>query len=635
MKHIWTRAAALLLAAAFCLAPGAQALTADQLKEILQTYYIDPVPQQALEAETVEEVIEALGDPYTMYLTQEELEQFMASMEDSSVVGIGISALADEAGLLIVGVYAGSPAEKLGLTAGDLIVNVDGHDAAGQPAEVVSGWLKGEEGTKVTFTVRHADGTENTCTAVRARVVIPATTTERLEDSATGYIACTTFGSETQEHFAQGIQAYDDVNLWLVDLRSNGGGDLYAVTQTLGTFLGEGSMLYLRDGEDLYYSYISQQESLTAAPVIVLTSPQTASAAEIFSLAMKDRQGGMLVGSNTYGKGVAQVILTGDQVPNAFTDGDALRVTAFQYYGVSGTTANSIGVIPDLLVKAEDADEIARLFASQEPAGDKSGWLQLYLGGWRWYVDLENAVSQENIPYFAELLSALPPSCVLMRGMGEAWISTTAQRIATFSGVEGYVSRCFADVAGLDCEQAANTLGTYEMLRGYGDGTFRPDKTLTRAELCALLVQAMGLKDPGTGGEFSDVAADSWYASCIRAAQAAGYVDGVGEGRFAPQGTVTQEQMITVLGRLAASLNLNFYQAAKEVPADTGVPESYSSWSRPWAWLLANSQKNLLGQPLNMLYGDLETISPRASATRGETAQVLYNIFRAAGVLRC
>ncbi|MBQ5584185.1 MAG: PDZ domain-containing protein, partial [Ruminiclostridium sp.] len=148
MKYLWKRAAALVLAAALCLSPAAQALTPDQLKDLLQEHYIDEIPQAALDADTVEGILEALGDPYTMYMTPEEFAQFQASMQDSSVVGIGISALADETGLLVVGVYEGSPAETAGLVAGDVIINVDGNDAAGQPAEVITGWLKGEEGTQ-------------------------------------------------------------------------------------------------------------------------------------------------------------------------------------------------------------------------------------------------------------------------------------------------------------------------------------------------------------------------------------------------------------------------------------------------------------------------------------------------------
>jgi hypothetical protein len=460
-------------------------------------------------------------------------------------------------------------------------------------------------------------------------VTIPATTTELLEDGTTGYITCTTFGSETQAHVTEGIQAYDDANVWVVDLRSNGGGDVYAVTQTLGAFLGEGTMVYLRDGSDSYYRYVSSQESLTIYPAIVLTSGQTASSAEIFSLAMKDKQGGLLIGSNTYGKGVAQIILSGNELPDALTEDDALRITAYQYYGVNGNTAQTIGVIPDLLVEASDADEIALLFSSQEPTGNNSGWLRLHLGGWRWYVDLTNATTAENLPYFTELLEALPPACDVFQGTGSDWEATTAAKIAAQWKVTDYTPRAFSDVAGTDYELAANTLCTYGILRGYADGTYRPNGSLTRAELCALLVQAMDLPAATHPVSFSDVNENSWYAPYVQAAQAAGYLEGVGNGKFDPLGKVTNEQLITVLGRLSAKLNLYFYQASQAVPADTGVPSNYSSWSQSWAWLLAKSQKNILGQTLSMLPDDLENISPKAAATRGDTAQILYTIFSA------
>ena len=634
MKRRWKRILAVMLVAALCLAPAAQALTTDQLKDLLGKYYINDIPQAALDAETIEEVIQALGDPYTMYLTPEEYAAFQASMSDQEVVGIGISAVACDDGLSIVGVYDGAPAQKLGLVGGDTIISVEGKSAAGQAAEVITGWLKGEAGSKVTFVVRHADGTEETYTATRAKVVIPSTTTEMLEDGTTGYIVCNTFGAETLGHFTEGTQAYDDANLWVVDLRQNGGGDVYAVTQTLGVFLGEGTMVYLRDGEGAYFRYVSQQDRTTLYPTIVLTSGGTASSAEIFSLAMKDKNGGLVIGSNTFGKGVAQVVLTGAQEPEALTDGDALRITAYQYYGVSGNTAQNIGVIPDLLVDTNHADEIASLFSANEPWQSTEGWLRVHLGGWRWYIDLSKAMGEEMAPYFAEMLSALPPAVDIFVGDGEGWVKSTPAQIAADTQVKGYAPRVFSDVAGTKYALAANTLCTYGMLRGYADGTFHPDNGLTRAELCALLTQTMRLHLPETGATFSDVAKDSWYAPYIQAAQAAGYVSGVGNGRFDPQGKVTQEQMMTVLGRLAADLNLNFLGASNAVPEDTGISSKYSTWAQPWVWLLEKSQKNILGQPLSMLYASSDSIAPKAPATRGQTAQILYTLFTAVELLK-
>lgn len=633
MRSLWKRCLALALAAALCLAPAAQALTADQLKDLLRTYHIEELPESVLDADTVEEVLAALNDPYTVYMTGEEFAAFQASMADASVVGIGISALPADEGLLIVGVYDGSPAQALGLTAGDVIVSVDGAAAAGQPAEVISGWLKGEEGTEVSFTVVHADGSRTDHTARRARVVIPATTTELLEDGTTGYIVCTTFGEETLGHFTEGVRAYDDANVWIVDLRSNGGGDVYAVTQTLGVFLGEGAMVYLRDGKDDYYRYVSRQDSLTLAPVIVLTSGSTASSAEIFSLAVKDQRGGMVIGSTTYGKGVAQVVLTREQEPSIFDD-DAIRITCYQYYDGDGTTANSLGVIPDLLVPAEDALAVARLFSSVGPTGGRNdGWARLHLGGWRWYVELDHAMAPERKDAFAELLAAVPPGCAVFLGVGADWRACTVADIAAEAGLTDYRPRAFTDVAGLDCERAANTLCTYGMLHGYGDGSYRPAGGLSRAELCALLVQALDLTVPKDGVAFSDVADGAWYAPYVRAACAAGYLDGVGGGRFDPMGQVTHEQLFAVLGRLASKINSNFYEAAKNVPGETGVPSDYSDWAQGWVWLLASSQQNVLGQTLSMLWADPAEIAAQGAATRGETALLLYTILVATDVI--
>ncbi|MFR6380397.1 MAG: S-layer homology domain-containing protein [Evtepia sp.] len=138
-------------------------------------------------------------------------------------------------------------------------------------------------------------------------------------------------------------------------------------------------------------------------------------------------------------------------------------------------------------------------------------------------------------PYFAEMLSALPPAVDIFEGDGEGWVKSTPAQVAAHTQVKNYAPRIFSDVAGTNYELAANTLCTYGMLRGYADGTFHPDNGLTRAELCALLTQTMRLRLPETGATFSDVAKDSWYAPYIQAAQAAGYASGVGNGRFDPR----------------------------------------------------------------------------------------------------
>ena len=184
-------------------------ITPDQLKDLLEEYYINDVPQAALEADTVEEIIQALGDPYTAYMDAEEFAAYEATMSDGALVGIGISALVTDEGLLLVSIYEDSPAEALGLVPGDLIYYVEGGPEEQSP-NILTSLLQGEEGTEVTILVRHENGKEQRYTTKRAVITIPATTTTILEDGTTGYIFAGDVENATVEAYnkaADAIQA--------------------------------------------------------------------------------------------------------------------------------------------------------------------------------------------------------------------------------------------------------------------------------------------------------------------------------------------------------------------------------------------------------------------------------------------
>ena len=190
---------------------------------LLEDYYIDDVPQSVLEQLTVQQMVEALGDPYTQYFTAEEYGQFLSSMEDIPIVGTGVSALTTQDGLLILRVFSDTPAAESGLLPGDLIVEIDGKSTTGDNVLSASSWLQGEEGTQVKVTYLR-EGAEHTVTLTRRAITIPATYTE-LWDGHIGYIDCDTFGTDTLDHFLDGIKTYgDEADHWIVDLRLNGGG---------------------------------------------------------------------------------------------------------------------------------------------------------------------------------------------------------------------------------------------------------------------------------------------------------------------------------------------------------------------------------------------------------------------------
>lgn len=635
-KGTFRKVFASILAISILLTPAVSALTPDEFKQLLQEHYLQKVSDAAMQEETIDGILKVLDDPYTKYMSAKEYQALKDSMSDQEIGGIGVSVTLVEKGLLIEEIHGDSPAQKLALQKGDIITAVNGKSAAGQSSEVITGWLRGEPGTEVSIKVLHPNGSSETYRTVRQTVVVPGTTSELIHGDV-GYINCKTFGPETQKHFLEAIKSYPQANFWIVDLRSNLGGELNASAQSLGAFLGKRGVLYLKNGKDQYVLYTSQQESMTLQPTVTLTSSYTASAAEVFSAVMRDARGGLLIGEKTFGKGVAQVILDQSTNPALFKEGDAAKITAYRYFTKDGgSTADKIGVIPHLLVDAMDAGEIAKLLSTADPKAEESShFLRLNLGGWRWYVNLTEATSAENKHYFQELLEALPPSTVIKQGTQSGdWADISVEAVVKNYGMTDYVSRSFTDLNNRSDAAKINTLATYAILHGDQKRQYRPDASMTRAELCALLVQACGLSSKRNDSSFTDVEQKAWYADEVQAVVSAGLMEGVGGGQFLPQGTVTEEELITVLARSACNLNTYLYETGKEFnPKESHVPSGYADWAQKWVWLLSESQKNMMGYSVNLLQAPPEKINPKMPATRGEAAVLLYQIFNFIGVI--
>ena len=638
MKHRPLRrlyALGIALALTLTLTPTARALTLEQARELLSKYYIDPISEEVLSQPTILDMLQALGDPYTVYFTPEEYQQFNSSMQDSTLIGIGISSTQVENGLRVEYVYADSPAEQGGLRSGDVITAVDGKTAGGVDLETAAGWLHGEEGSSISITYLR-DGASRTISLIRRKIVIPATIT-RLEDGHIGFITCDTFGGETLGHFTDGITANDGAaDHWILDLRGNGGGTLDAAIYSAGLFTGSGALAYLRDGAGTYGAYGTDEQPLTLDPVIVLTSPYTASSAELFSAAVRDRNAGICVGERTYGKGVAQSVLDNTQLPDYFPDGDAIKITAYRFFSPAGNTNDTVGIIPHLLVPEQSAEAVARLLCASGPKGGTANMLRLDFG-WRWFIDLDAALLPENREAFALLLEAIPSNVRLLEGTGDAdgWRDTTPQAVAQAHGVDCRF-RGFSDTEQSPYGQQIDILAVYGIVQGDGSGAFRPEGSLTRAQLCALLYQALGCSSTVAKSRFSDVSLDAWYGQAVNALADLGFVSGVGGGTFRPDDPVTHEQFITIMGRIAKWLNMYLYEETLTAPADSlQAPEldGYASWAKGEAWLLALSQQGIQGESINLLWEDLDAIAPLDTTTREEAASLVYTVLSYVGIL--
>lgn len=607
------RLPAAALAALLLLTPAAQALTPDQARTLLDTFYVDPLPRQVLEQETVSGMLGALGDPYTQYFTAEDYAAFSASLSDVCQVGAGLSLTAADGGLLVRRVIPGSAAEEGGLRAGDVVTAVDGRPLSGLSPEQASGLMAGQAGTPLQLTYLR-DGRSCTVALTRRAFVVPTAYAE-LVDGHIGYLTCDAFGSETTGHVAQALETYGgEADRWVLDLRDNGGGSLDAALQSITCFTGPNDRLaYLMQQNGALSAEGGQSRQRNDDPLIVLTNAGSASASELFAAAIRDTGSGLLVGERTYGKGVAQVLLDDSLFPECFSEGDALKVTSYRFYGPAGTSNDTAGVMPHLLLAQDLADEAAVLLSAPAPRADTAGALRIDWNG-AWYIDLEQACSAGYRPAFTALLEALPDGIRLQRGTGSGWTSVTPAALAAELGLADYAPRGFRDTAQSPYAAQIDLLATYGMLLGAGDGSFRPAEALSRGQLCVLLAQALNCRVPAGDSLFSDVSMEDWYGPAVNALAAMGLVTGGGDGRFAPLEPVSHEQFMAILARLGRRMDLGLNRAWRERP-ETAEPAyaGYSGWAWPSVWLLDQDEEGLL-------WAGPGEIDPAAPTTREEAA---------------
>lgn len=628
MKEKGLRLGAFSCAAALLLATGAQALSVEEAREILQRSYVDKLPNAAKEAETLDELF-SYTDAYTYYMTGEEYEAFLSDVEgEESFVGIGAEIRYGEAGIEIVSTLKGGGAEKAGLLAGDAIVAIDGEGCVPGTAEAREKLL-GEEGTRVTVTVRRADGSEKDFTVTRT-LITQTNTTVSVADGV-GYIDCDSFGSQTGTYFQDGVRKNNSaVRAWVVDLRGNGGGLTSAAVTALGTFAGKGDLAYFvdRDGDAIPERYTGAD--LTDKPAIVLTDAGSASASEIFAGGILGTGSGIVIGERSYGKGVAQIVYDGTNCP--YLTDDAVKVTAYRFYCAGGNTSDRVGVIPTLYIPQGTASAVAQLLAGEKPTDD-SAYLHLVLNGLSFYMDIAEA--KQQTPALEAVLRALAPDAELYWGENGTEERVTSAQVRERCG-KAEMSMDFSDASGSAYEKEINTLAAYRIV--FGDkGKFRPGDTMTRAEVCALLAQALDAYS-SADGYFADVPKGSWYASSVNAMASLGLVSGVGSGKFVPNATMTQEEFITVLGRLVEFLNLDAQAYLDEHPLAILQPlaqyKDFSPWAIRCVDLLTSSVTDEDGNAVTMYCTDLAHIEPKAPILREQAAAALCNALRATGAMK-
>jgi carboxyl-terminal processing protease len=251
----------------------------------------------------------------------------------------------------VVKVFKDAPADIAGMLPGDIITAVEGMDISGMDLSlVVSDHIKGEEGTEVSLTVyRESIDDYVDLTMTRQIVQNPTVEYEMLEEKI-GYVALSSFEDVSTSQFIGAVDALEEQGMQglIVDLRNNGGG-VVSVAEGIADYLTpDGKDIVSFKGKGVEDStYVAKDGHQMDVPMVVLVNRESASASEVLTGALKDHELATVVGTKTFGKGIAQGIFP-------LPDGSALKLTTAYYYVPSGECIHKEGIEPDVYVELDE-----------------------------------------------------------------------------------------------------------------------------------------------------------------------------------------------------------------------------------------------------------------------------------------
>ena len=324
----------------------------NQYREIIDKYYLGDVDETKLEEGTIKGYIEGLDDPYTEYISKEDMDSYLDDTM-GNFVGIGIYMIKNTKydKIQVLSTIKGSPAEEAGIQSGDLILSVDGIEYKADDMTAVSNKIKGEEGTKVT--VELLRGSENIKYELTRSKVKVNQVEGKVISNYVGYIKFTSFDETTAEDFKKQYQelAKKNIKSLIIDLRNNGGGIVDQALEIADYIADKDSvLLYEVDKNNKETVRKAKTDPIINMPIVILTNENTASASEILAGALKDLGKAKTVGTTTYGKGVIQQILK-------LNDGSGLKITIEEYQTPNKNKINKVGIEPDEKVELPDSVE--------------------------------------------------------------------------------------------------------------------------------------------------------------------------------------------------------------------------------------------------------------------------------------
>jgi carboxyl-terminal processing protease len=299
----------------------------------IDSRYVEKVNPQDLVGAGIKGML-GLLDPYSEFLDKKQLSAFVEETQ-GEFEGLGIEIDVTKDYIVIVSPLEGTPAYRMGLQAGDKIIEIEGQSTKGISAEEALAKLRGKKGTKVKITVsREGVGEPMEYTITRDVIEIKSVPYYGLTQERVGYIRLNRFAETSAEEIRGALIELQKKNPKgiILDLRGNPGGLLNSAVEIAGFFLGNGKLIVETKGRDITQNrrfYYDLAPICPDLPLVVLVDEGSASASEILAGAIQDWDRGVIVGKATFGKGLVQTLID-------LNDGSALKLTTAKYYVPSG-----------------------------------------------------------------------------------------------------------------------------------------------------------------------------------------------------------------------------------------------------------------------------------------------------------
>jgi len=326
----------------------------------LQDHYIAPteLQQQKMVEGAAEGLVRAVGDPYTVYMSPQENQDFRQDL-GGTLEGIGAELELRDTAIVIVAPIKGSPAQRAGLLPEDVILSVDGKTTEGMSLNDAVHVIRGKKGTTVTLSIfRKGEPEPLTVRIVREAIDIPTVDSRIIENPKgnVGYVSLNQFGEHSMPEIRKALDSFKGKELKgiILDLRYNGGGYLDGAVELVSMFQASGEVVRVQERDGPAQSRkVAGKPVYPDTPVVVLINQASASASEIVAGALQDHGRATIVGMKSYGKGTVQEVV---DLPG----GGSLRVTIARWLTPKGRDLGKEGVHPDIEIDLTQADVDAK-----------------------------------------------------------------------------------------------------------------------------------------------------------------------------------------------------------------------------------------------------------------------------------